>query len=170
MFSVARRSLAAYGDVRKFVDETFEVVAQEPSARFSLAHRLREPDAFSPIGVASFLSDLLTSFRESIRAWLGALGFERGRGGAPTASERERLRGICRTYDALYGVTPLFKLDPLPDMTSTAGSEQEVLSRAGRSARREALRGAFDGLGDRVYQAAIDLASGVGGRRGRLDA
>jgi hypothetical protein len=158
MFGAARHSLAAYGDVRKFVDETFEITTQEPGTRFSLTHRLREPDAFSPVGVAAFLSDLLASFRENIRAWLAA----RGRGGSATPGELERLRGICRTYDALYGVAPLFKLDPLPDMTSITTGEHEVLARASRSARREALRSAFDGLGDRVYRAAMNLAGGRG--------
>ena len=166
MFSDARRSLVAYGDVRTFIYETFQTATEEPGARFSLVHRLRDPDAFNAIGVAAFLSDLLTSFRESIRTWLGALGLGGGEG--PTASERERLREICRTYDALYGVALIYKLDPLPGLTNMAGSEQDVLFRVGRSARREALKAAFDGLGDRVYQAAIDLASGAEGRPGQL--
>jgi hypothetical protein len=163
MFSMARQSLAAYGDVRKFVDETFEVAAQEPGARFSLTHRLREPELFSAIGVAAFLADLLGSFGESVKTWLGAVGSFSGEG--PTAAERKQLSGICRTYDSLYLVTPLYRLDPLPDMTSVAGSEQETRARVGRTTRREALRGAFEGLGDRVYAATIKLVSDRAERR-----
>lgn len=157
MFGAARRSLAAYGDVRGFINQTFEFAAQEPGAQFSLTHRLRDPDTFNAIGVAGFLSDLLASFRESIRIWLGAPGPAHGRG--PTASERERLRRICQTYDALFAVAPLYKLDPLPGMTSMTVRGQEGLSRPGPSTRREALKAAFDGLGDRVFQAAVNRAS-----------
>jgi hypothetical protein len=163
MFSAAQQSLAAYGDVREFVDETFEIAAQMSGARFSLTHRLREPDAFGAIGVAAFLSDLLTSFRASVRNWLGTLGSAHVSGEGPTASERERLRGICRAYDALYVVTPVFKLDPLPEMTSLVGSDQETQYRARRSVRREALRSALDGLGNRVFHTAIDAAGGPAG-------
>jgi hypothetical protein len=158
MFRRAQHSVVAYGNVRELVNEAFEVAAQEPGARFSLTHRLREPDAFSAIGVAAFLHEVLLGFREGVRAWIGTLSRSRGTGEGPTGSERARLRGICRTYDSLYGVAPLFKLDPLPELTSLTGGEQEVLSRAGRSARREELRSAFDGLGDRVYEAAIEFA------------
>jgi hypothetical protein len=69
------------------------------------------------------------------------------------------LRGICRTYDSLYGVAPLFKLDALPEMAGQTGKEPGVLSRVGRSARREELKGAFDGLGDRIYETAIEVAA-----------
>ena len=163
MFGRAQHSVAAYGDVRKLVNEAFEVAAQEPGARFSLTHRLREPDAFSAIGVAAFLHEVLLGFREGVRAWLGALSRDHDPGEGPTASERARLRGICRTYDSLYGVAPLFKLDPLPELARLTEGEPELVSRAGRSARREELRSAFDGLGDRVYEAAIEFAgSGAG--------
>jgi len=165
IFSAAHRSLAAYGDVRKVVNEAFEIAAAEPGARF-LTYRLREPDAFNPVGVAAFLSDVLAGFRGGVRAWLASLGH--GHGPGPSPVERERLRVICRTYDALYGVVPLFKLDPLPDLTSLSESEQEMFSRVGRAVRRQELRQAFDGLGDRVYQAAIEYAGGSGGSPHRV--
>ncbi len=158
LFSTAERRLAAYGDVRLFVRETFDLAAQEPGARFSLTHRLREPEALTSMGVAAFLWDLLTGFRESVRVWLGALSKDDDRE-SPTSDQREQLRGICQTYDALYGVTPLFKLDPLPEVTSLAGSQRETVPRAGRTARREALRDALDGLGDRVYETAVNMTS-----------
>lgn len=159
IFGAAHRSLAAYGDVRKLIDETFENATQEPGARFSLTYRLRATEVFGPIGVSAFLTDLLMGFRESVRGWLSSLDPSHDENPAPL--ERERLRGICRTYDALYGITPLFQLDPLPELTGLAENQQELLSRAGRAARREALQDAFDGLGDRVYQATIELAGGA---------
>ena len=157
-FGAAQRSLSAYGDIRKLIDETFENAPQEPSVRFSLTYRLRGVEVFGPIGVAAFLNDLLMSFRESVRGWLDDL--DAGQEESPAAVEREQLRAICRTYDALYGVIPLFQLDPLPDLTGIE-NQQELLSRSGRSARREALLAAFDGLGDRIYQAAIELVGGA---------
>jgi len=160
IFGAAQRSLAAYGDMRKLIDESFEsAAAQEPSVRLSVTYRLRGSEVFGPIGVAAFLADLLMSFRESVHAWLSSVGTERRE--SPTAVEREQLRGVCLTYDALYAITPLFQLDPLPDLTGLAENQQELLSRAGRTTRREALQAAFDGLGDRVYQAAIKLAGGT---------
>jgi hypothetical protein len=158
MFTVAQRSLDAYGDIATFTDEAFAVAVQEPGATYSLTHRLREPDAFSGIGVAAYLSDLLRGFRASVRTWIGAVD-----PGGPSGTEviatveRDRLRGICRTYDALYGAAPLYKLDFLSDVTAVAGNEPERASST-RSARREALHRAFDGLGDRVYQAALSQA------------
>jgi hypothetical protein len=161
MFDTAQSSLDAYGNVDVFLRETFTIVADEPGNRLSVTHRLREPDAFNSIGVAAFLDELLASFRESIQGWFGLLGFGRVDAGGPTESERERLRWICRTFDSLYNVVPLFKLDPLPDITSLSGGEKEAVARMGRSVRREALRNAFDGLGDRVYKASINRAGGA---------
>lgn len=164
MFGNARRSLEDFGDVRAFVKTTFVIAAREPGERFPLTHRLRQPDAYSPIGVAAFLSDVLGSFRESIREWFNALN---PAAAGPTPEEREWLSGICQTYEALYGVTPVFKLDPLPEMTALAGSEQDPKIRPSRSTRREALRQAFDGLGDRVYQAAMAAATGASAASGQ---
>jgi hypothetical protein len=158
IFTVAQRSLDAYGDIAEFTDEAFAVAVQEPGATYSLTHRLREPDAFSGIGVAAYLADLLRGFRASVRAWVGTLDpGGPGQAKVPAAAERDRLRGICRTYEALYGAAPLYKLDFLSDVTAVAGNEPERPSST-RSARREALRRAFDGLGDRVYQAAMNQA------------
>jgi hypothetical protein len=157
LFAVAQRSLAAYGDVRKLMTDTFNSAARQPSpsARMSVTFRLRGSEVFPPIGVAAFLADLLTSFRETISSWLGALATGRDR--KMSDLERDRLREICRTYDALYGSTPLFQLDPLPDLTSPPGERGDP-SFSGRASRREALEDAFDGLGDRVYKAVIGLA------------
>jgi hypothetical protein len=159
IFGAAQLSLTAYGDIRKLIAETFESAAQEPGSRFSLTYRLRGTEVFGPIGVSAFLTDLLMTFRESVQTWLGSL--DPGGEENPAPLERERLRSICRTFDALYGITPLFQLDPLPDLTGVADDQQGLLSRAGRTARREALQDAFDGLGDRVYQATIELAGGA---------
>ncbi len=162
MFSRAQRSLEDYGDVRAFVDRTFVIAARQPGERFSLTHRLRQPDAFSPIGVAAFLSDVLGSFHDSVRAWFAAID-PYGAGSGP--GDREWLAGICQTYDALYEVSPEFKLDPLPEMTAVAGSEHESKRNVTRSTRREALREALGGLGDRVYHAAVEAAARSGEHR-----
>jgi hypothetical protein len=74
-------------------------------------------------------------------------------------AQREQLQGICRAYDALYAVTPVFRFDPLPEVSNAAPGEQELLAQAAWSTRREALREAFDGLGDRVHKAALRAAS-----------
>jgi hypothetical protein len=164
MFTEAQRSLAAYGDVRKFLDESFVGAAQEAGNWFSVTYRLREPDVFASIGVAVFLSDLLLSMSESIRTWFGSLAADVD----VTPFERERLRVVCRTFDALYAVTPTFKLDPLPDITSVSDDERALLSGVGKSTRRQALIAAFEGLGDRIYQAAVELAGGASDTSSRI--
>jgi hypothetical protein len=159
LFNTADGSLTAYGDVQALVDETFATAADEPGVPFTLVYRLRDPDAFSPVGVMTFLNTLLRSFQRSVRLWLGSLSSAGEHGEAPTARERESLRGICQTYDALVGAAPLFKLDRLPEITSPPGVDQQ-LPRAGQTMRAESLHDAFDGLGDRVYETAIGLAGG----------
>lgn len=157
LFSGAERSLIAYGDVAEMVNEMFAAAAEDPGAPFSLVNRLRDPDAFSPIGVTAYLAQVLHGFRRSVQGWLSAVASVAHEADRPTALQRESLRGICQTYDALYGVAPLFKLDKLPEITSPVATEPDRVSRFGRTMRRESLREAFDGLGDRVYVAAIGL-------------
>lgn len=159
MFSRARQSLDAYGDIRGFLDKTFEIASRQPGQRFPLTHRLRAPDAFGPIGIAGYLSDLLGSFRASVQSWLAEIRRAPAGEGGPSADDRAWLREICQTYDSLYGVAEVYKLDPLPERIRLVG---EPPPRAGRSARREALENAFGDLGDRVYRAALEEA-GAGG-------
>ncbi|MBO0821595.1 MAG: hypothetical protein J2P26_12185, partial [Nocardiopsaceae bacterium] len=162
MFGAAERSLAAYGELRARIDETFTLAVEAPSAALSLVSRLGDVDAFSSIGVMTFLADLLRGFRLSVRRWFEARDPEAERAGEPTTGEQERLRGICQTYDTLYGVVPLFKLDRLPVITSPLGTDDQPPTRADRVLRAESLRGALDGLGDRVYATAIEIAEGGG--------
>jgi hypothetical protein len=162
LFRAAQDSLTAYGDVQALVDDTFAIAADEPSIPYALVFRLRDPDAFNPVGVMTFLSTLLRGFQQNVRLWLGSLGPAGERGETPTAREREWLRGICQTYDALYGAAPVFKLDRLPEITSPPGVDQQF-PRAGLTMRAESLHDAFDGLGDRVYETAIGLAGAGGG-------
>ena len=161
LFSRARSSLEAYGDVRGFLEKTFQIAARQPGERFPLTHRLRRPDAFSPIGIAEYLSDLLGGFRSSIQSWLAAVRPGPDRDGAPTAGEREWLRGICQTYDSLYGVAQVYKLDPLPDMIDLDDGRERAV-RPSRSERREELEAAFADLGDRVHHAALKAAGARG--------
>lgn len=163
LFSRARDSLEAYGDVRGFLEKTFQIAARQPGERFPLTHRLRRPDAFSPIGIAEYLSDLLGGFRSSVQSWLAAVRPGPDREGAPTEGEREWLRGICQTYDSLYGVAQVYKLDPLPDMIDLADDGREPADRPSRSVRREELEAAFSDLGERVHHAALRAAA-RGGR------
>lgn len=165
LFSRANDSLEAYGDVRGFLEKTFQIAARQPGERFPLTHRLRRPDAFSPIGIAEYLSDLLGGFRSSVQSWLAAVRPGPDRDGVPTEGEREWLRGICQTYDSLYGVAQVYKLDPLPDMIDLAGDGREPAARSSRSARREALEAAFAELGERVHHAALRAASAARGDR-----
>jgi hypothetical protein len=169
LFDTARRSLAAFGDMNKLLQEVFDSAVRKPgtAARLSLTYRLRASEAFAPVGVAGFLADLLASFREGVRQWLDSLSHAAGVA-SPALHERERLREICRTYDSLYGVTPVFQLDPLPELTGSAGDQAGELSHSGRSSRRANLRDAFDGLGDRVYQATVELAGGATGPPNRV--
>jgi len=162
LFHAAEDSLTAYGDVEALVDDTFAIAADEPAVAFALVFRLRDPDAFSPIGVITFLSTLLRSFQRSVRLWLDSGGSAGQRGAAPTARHRESLRGICQTYDTLYGAAPLFKLDRLPEITSPPGVDRQ-LPRAGLTMRAESLHDAFEGLADRVYETAMGLADVDGG-------
>ncbi len=163
LFDAAEDSLTAYGDVRVLVDDTFAIAVDEPAAAFALAFRLRAPDAFSPVGVVTFLSTLLRSFQRSVRLWLDSVGSAGKRGEAPTERQLESLRGVCQTYNALYGAAPLFKLDRLPEITSPPGIDQK-LPRAGLTIRAESLHDALEGLGDRVYDTAIGLADVGGGQ------
>jgi len=163
LFGAAEDSLAAYADVRAFIDEAFALAAKDPGVSYALAYRLRDSDPFAPVGIMTFLSSLLRGFQGGVQAWLSSLG-QSGRPSEPaTARQLDRLRGVCQTYDALYGTAPLFKLDQLPEITSPAAAEPGEQSRAARTKRAGALRAAFDGLGDRVYQAAIEWTSAVGG-------
>jgi hypothetical protein len=160
LFDQARRSLAAFGDVKKLLGDIFESSARMPGATARLTYRMRASEAFTPIGVAGFLGSVLASFHDCVRQWLESLR-SGGRVAAPNAVDRDRLREICRTYEALYGVTPLFQLDPLAELTGPGGEQQGELERSTRTSRRASLRDAFDGLSDRVYQAAVDVADGA---------
>jgi hypothetical protein len=161
MLGAAERSLAAFGDIRQLLDDAFTAAASEsgPGARYSVTYRLRRSETFAPLGVASFLASLITSFRESIAAWLAAVGSGPDREATP--HQREQLREICSTYDALYSVAPLFQLDPLPELLDPAGDGQGELSRSGRGTRSATLQDAFDELGARVYRIAVELAGGA---------
>lgn len=158
MFSRAEQSLAAYGDVRRFLDMTFEISSRQPGERFPLTHRFRAADAFSPVGIAAYLASLLGSFRGSVQSWLAEARRSSPQPGPPAEEERERLREICQTYDSLYGVAQVYKLDPLPDRLRLAGGDQDGPP---RSARREALEEAFGQLGARVYRTALEAAGGI---------
>jgi hypothetical protein len=160
LFSDAEQRLDAYGSVRAFVDEAFEIAADSPGARLMMAHRLRQAEAFSPIGVAAFLSDLLSSFRESVRDWLDRVSGQDTGQQRPTASAKALLQGICGTYDALYAATPLYRLDPLADLVEGAAGDEASLARPSKAARREAVVDAFEGLGSRVFAAALAAAGG----------
>lgn len=153
LFSRAKRSLDAYGDVREFLDRTFEIAAREPGQRFPLTHRLRTGDTFGPLGIATYLADLLAGFQSSVRSWLAAVG--PGGERVPSSDEWEWLHGICQTYDSLYGVAQVYRLDPLPDLINLGNGEDREVPPS-RSARREELEAAFGDLGDRVYQAAME--------------
>lgn len=162
LFHAAEESLTAFGDVQVFIDDTLSRSADEPGVPFARVHRLRDPDAFTSVGALSFLKDLLLAFQRSVQVWLRSSGSASEPAGAPTQTERERLRGICQTYDALYGVAPLFKLERLPEIMSSSGGERPAASRAGRTKRTESLRGALDGLGDRVFEIAVRLPGASG--------
>jgi hypothetical protein len=165
MFSAAASSLTAYGDVKALIDYAFASASDTPGSLLPLRSRLQDPDDFSPIGVMTFLADLLRGFRASVRLWFSSL--ETGREGADSATARERLRGICQAYDTLYRVAPLFKLDRLPDITRPAARDSEQLVPPSWAARVELVRDAFDYLGDRVYVAASKLVETAGGGPGR---
>jgi Cdc6-like AAA superfamily ATPase len=159
IFSTAENSLNAYGgDIGEFTSEAFTIAAQEPGATYSLVQRFRDhPDAFTGIGVATYLSDLLRAFRSSVEGWMRGLT-TRPRAEALGATEQDRLQRICRAYEALFRTVPLYRLDVLAEVTTLVASGQE---RTGSvlSARREAVRRVLDGLGNRVYQAASDPAA-----------
>lgn len=160
MFGLAERSLTDYGDVRTFVQNTFGVAADERGATLVLASRMREGAAFGSVGVMTFLATVLDAFRSSVRGWLDSRGPDYGRAGAPTERDLEQLRGICETYQELYGVAPLFQLDQLPEITGLPGAAGKPDSRSERTRRAEALHEAFDRLGDRVYEAAVRAVGG----------
>jgi len=158
-FRFALTTLAFYGDTEALLEQVFASSARMPGAgtRLSLSYRLRSSESFASIGVAHFLNALISAFRNWVCQWVDSISI----GVAPTSIERERLREICRTYETLYGVTPLFQLDPLLDLASSGDDRSGTPTRSGHATRRANLREAFDGLGDRVYQTAIDLANGV---------
>lgn len=153
LFSAARRSLHGYGDPRQFVDATMRASAV-PGELFPRTQLMRGQDAFVGIGISAFLSSLLDGFEDGVRAWLGALGKDRAEGTEPADDARVRLHGICQAYDALYYATPAHRLDVLPG-TAAGQPDDAVPAVPSRSARRAEFKQAFEGLGDRVYQAAL---------------
>ena len=159
IFSTAENSLNAYGgDIGDVHERGFHHCRARAGATYSLVQRFRDhPDAFSGIGVATYLSDLLRAFRSSVEGWVRGLA-TRPRAETVGATERDRLQRMCRAYDALFRTVPLYRLDVLAEVTTLAASGQE---RTGSvlSARREALRRTLEGLGNRVYQAASDPAA-----------
>jgi hypothetical protein len=156
IFSRAQRSLDAYGSVRSLVNDAFEVAVSDPDGdiRHNLRYRLRASEPYSPLGVVTFLGNLLVSFQQHIRDWLDTLSpaIER-----LSPVQQEQLRDICDTYTALYTAVPLRQLDALPDILSADQPEPRII-RSGRS-RRQQLEDALDRLGDQVYEAGRKMAA-----------
>jgi hypothetical protein len=155
-FDVARERLRAFGDIDALLQEVFAASYErsgEGGERLGLAYQLRTSEVFAAVGVAELLGSLLRAFHDSVGNWLESAGGD-DESDRPADDDLERLRAVCRTFDALHGALPFYLLDGLVDLTGS--TRVQPLSRAAKGSLRSDLRDALDELGERVYAAAVD--------------
>lgn len=85
-------------------------------ARMAIRTRLGSPKLFEAVGVVSLLRTLLDAFRDAVTEWyrLHASGVR--------DVDKEELSALCRSYDALYDVLPLFRLTEFDEFEVSMGS------------------------------------------------
>ena len=98
-------------------------------ARMAIRTKLGSSKLFEAVGVVSLLRTLLDAFRNAVTDWyrLHASGVR--------DVDKEELGALCRSYDALYDVLPLFRLNELDEFELSMGSAKGLFRQKLRSTR-----------------------------------
>ncbi|MGH3696879.1 MAG: AAA family ATPase [Pseudonocardiaceae bacterium] len=129
-------------------------------ARMLIRTRLGAAKLFEAVGVVSLLRTLLDAFRNAVTDW-----YRLHASGARDV-DKEELSALCRSYDALYDVLPLFRLTELDEFEVSMGSDEGGFRQTLGSTRLADTYEAFNDFGDRVESALISelsAASTTGG-------
>jgi Cdc6-like AAA superfamily ATPase len=161
LFSDAFDSLADIGQVDVMLRQAFAVSPDRSSRGLTTSMEaraaLRSQHAAGSLGVAVLLQKLVEAFRQSVDEWYRS--YDRDSRGRLLPADEEQLRGLCRTYDAIYEYLPLFQLSGLTEFTALpTGAESEV-AQASRLARGGDVRETLDGLGARVQRTMLDAVT-----------
>src|SRR5262249_29407105 len=95
-------------------------------ARMTIRKRLSSAKLFEAVGVVSLLRTLLEAFRIEVKDC-----HRRHASGVRDDAGKEELNALCRSYDAIYDVLPLFRLTELDEfelsIDNTEGSFRKSL-------------------------------------------
>ena len=122
-------------------------------ARMTIRTRLNSAKLFAAVGVVSLLRTLLDAFRTEVTDWyrLHASGVR--------DVDKEELSALCRSYDALYDVLPLFRLTELDEFEVSTGSAEGGFRQTLGSTRLADTYEAFTDFGGRVQSALLSELS-----------
>jgi Cdc6-like AAA superfamily ATPase len=157
LFEETSSALSALNQVDEMFKKALTVAGRSlpdaVEARMAIRTRLGSAKLFEAVGVASLLRALLEGFRNAVIDWyrLHATGVR--------DVDKEELSALCRSYDALYDVFPLFRLTELDEFElstdSTGGSFRQTLG----STRLADTYQAFNDFGSRVQDLLLSELS-----------
>ncbi|MGH3821270.1 MAG: AAA family ATPase [Pseudonocardiaceae bacterium] len=118
-------------------------------ARMAIRTRLGSAKLFEAVGVVSLLRTLLDAFRNAVTDWyrLHASGVR--------DVDKEELSALCRSYDALYDVLPLFRLTEFDEFEVSMGGAEESFRQTLGSTRLADTYEAFNDFASRVQTALL---------------
>jgi hypothetical protein len=122
-------------------------------ARMAIRTRLNSARLFEAVGVASLLHTLVDAFRNAVTDWyrLHASGVRN--------VGKEELSALCRSYDALYDVLPLFRLTELDEFELPTGNAEESFRQTLGSTRLADTYQAFNDFSSRVQDLLLSEIS-----------
>ncbi|GAA1275020.1 hypothetical protein [Saccharothrix xinjiangensis] len=158
LFAEAQRSLDRVDHVDAALRAVFGDSADDPAraggVRNGIRAKLRSQQVFHSVGVAALLHRLLAGFREGIVDWYRA--YASSLSGPPFADEHERLKSLCRAYDAVYEYIPVFRLDGLEEFASSpTGGRSDAAPAA-----LDHVRETFNELGRQVQSTVWQSVTG----------
>ncbi|GAA5060886.1 hypothetical protein HNP84_008902 [Thermocatellispora tengchongensis] len=155
-FAAASSALGLLTDTRSMFAGLFRPKGPDaPAARGVPRERRLTPELYQAIGVAVLYRGLLEEFRAAVAAWFRDAAPDR----TPGPAERDELHRICFDFTTAAQRLPLFQLDRIAEQAPFAEPD-DGYRRITRSYRRATVKSALQGLGDRVFRAAVDPAPG----------
>ncbi|MEV8442095.1 ATP-binding protein [Actinosynnema sp. NPDC051121] len=159
LFAEAQRSLASVDHVDTALRSVFVSSADDPAQvgalRGGVRARLRSQHVFQSVGVAAMLHKLLLTFREEVTDWYRTYASSSA-SGQPLPVEHERLKALCRAYDAVYEYIPVFRLEGLEEFTSVMPGGWSSASPAALNQ----VRSTFNELGRQVQSTVWQSVTG----------